>query len=266
MTLNSGTPPPEKVLAAFGVAGKIAPLSGGQGTAWQVGDLILKPADIDETELRWQAETLSGISQHEVRVSYPLKSLDGTYTVQGWSAQRQLLGKHQQERWLDIIAAGQAFHEAVSEVPRPDFLDNRKSPWTQANQIAWGEASFSPYLAVEDIAALSSHLKPVDLPSQLIHGDLTGNILFATDLPPAIIDFSPYWRPKEYATAIVVADALVWHQAEPKQFANALRQPEFPQLLLRALLFRRVTDEIFGGYREQDSPYKQAIAFTCSLT
>jgi len=25
-----------------------------------------------------------------------------------------------------------------------------------------------------------------------------------------VIDFSPYWRPAEYATAIIIADAVVW--------------------------------------------------------
>ncbi len=32
-------------------------------------------------------------------------------------------------------------------------------------------------------------------PPQLVHGDLTGNLLFHTSLPPAVIDLSPYWRP-----------------------------------------------------------------------
>jgi len=32
-------------------------------------------------------------------------------------------------------------------------------------------------------------------PSQLIHSDLGGNVLFHDQLPPAIIDFSAYWRP-----------------------------------------------------------------------
>ena len=36
---------------------------------------------------------------------------------------------------------------------------------------------------------------PIVTTSQLIHGDLTENILFAEGLSPAVIDFSPYWRP-----------------------------------------------------------------------
>lgn len=49
--------------------------------------------------------------------------------------------------------------------------------------------------------------------AQLIHGDLTGNVLFAADEAPAVIDFSPYWRPPVFAEAVVVADGLLWFQA-----------------------------------------------------
>lgn len=34
--------------------------------------------------------------------------------------------------------------------------------------------------------------------------------------PPAVIDFSAYWRPLSYADGIVVADALCWHAAPPE--------------------------------------------------
>ena len=58
---------------------------------------------------------------------------------------------------------------------------------------------------------------PVTAPSQLIHGDLSGNVLFHAELPPAIIDFAACWRPVAFASAIVVADALVWEGAEVAQ-------------------------------------------------
>jgi hypothetical protein len=46
-------------------------------------------------------------------------------------------------------------------------------------------------------------------------------VLFHDGLPPAIIDFTPYWRPVGYASAIVVADALVWEGAtKPKRYAR----------------------------------------------
>jgi hypothetical protein len=50
-------------------------------------------------------------------------------------------------------------------------------------------------------------------PAQLVHGDLGGNVLFAPSLAPAIIDFSPYWRPPGYAEAVAAVDAFLWFGA-----------------------------------------------------
>ena len=77
---------------------------------------------------------------------------------------------------------------------------------------------------------------------QAIHGDLTGNVLFADPLPPAVIDLAVYWRPAAYARAIVVADALAWEGATPDDLAAATSGEGFGQFLARALLFRMVTD------------------------
>jgi hypothetical protein len=66
----------------------------------------------------------------------------------------------------------------------------------------------------------------------LIHGDLTGNVLFHDELPPAIIDFTPYWRPLEFQSAVVVADALVWEGAPPSSRTRSTRStscaPDLP--------------------------------------
>ena len=76
----------------------------------------------------------------------------------------------------------------------------------------------------------------------MIHGDLTGNVLFADPLPPAVIDLALYWRPAAYARAIVVADALAWEGATPDDLAAATSGDGFGQFLARALLARIVTD------------------------
>ena len=75
-----------------------------------------------------------------------------------------------------------------------------------------------------------------------MHGDLTGNVLFHESLPPAIIDFAPHYRPPEFASAIVVADALCWEGAPPELAALVDRG-----YLLRALIYRGVTSIEFGG-------------------
>ena len=121
---------------------------------------------------------------------------------------------------------------------RPPQVDN---PWETGDRVAWSE---QPYPTVADVL---DALQPVDDAPQLIHGDLTGNVLFHETLPPAIIDFAPYYRPAQYASAIVVADALCWEGA-PSELAAAVD----PQYLLRALIYRGVTSIEFGsdGARE----------------
>ncbi|MBS2534427.1 hypothetical protein KGQ20_16775 [Catenulispora sp. NF23] len=78
---------------------------------------------------------------------------------------------------------------------------------------------------------------------QLIHGDLTGNVLFSAGLPPAVIDFSPYWRPAAFGEAIVVGDALIWHGADAGLVRDLMsdRGPGFLQYVARAVVFRLVT-------------------------
>ena len=96
-------------------------------------------------------------------------------------------------------------------------------------------------------------LRPVDLPSQIVHGDLSWeNVLFHPDHPPAIIDFSPYWRPATLGLAIAANDALAWEGADPSILGMIDHLPNFYQLLARAAITRVVVAERFfrGGRRE----------------
>ena len=82
------------------------------------------------------------------------------------------------------------------------------------------------------------------LPSQLIHGDLGGNVLFADGEPPAVIDFSPYWRPAGLALAVAAVDALTWSGADPAILDDLAGLPELDQLLARAHVGRLVTEVV----------------------
>jgi len=112
-------------------------------------------------------------------------------------------------------------------------------------------------------------LVPIVTSSQVVHGDLTANVLFADDLPPAVIDFSPYWRPTAYASAIVLADALVWEGADRSLVTKALRIDAFGQYLARALIFRIVSAAI-GGFEGDDKAvsaiYRAAVDTTVDLS
>jgi hypothetical protein len=94
-----------------------------------------------------------------------------------------------------------------------------------------------------------------------VHGDLTGNVLFEPGLPPLVIDLSPYWRPPAFASAVVVADALVFEGADEAAFEPVLGQPHLAQHLVRALLYRVVTDHAADPDRppSADDVYGPAI-------
>jgi uncharacterized protein (TIGR02569 family) len=227
--------PPSHVLAAFGAKGPPVLLAGGTGRSWRVGSLVIKPVDWPLAEIAWQAEVLSKIEEDGFRVARPLPDV-----VDGWMAADFEPGEHRPGRWREIIAVGQRFHRALAEIPRPnELIDARTDPWAVGDRVAWGEA---PYPEVDDVLSALKPVDPVDAPSQLIHGDLTGNVLFHDHLPPAIIDFAPYWRPTEFASAIVVADAITWEDA-PAELANAVSR----QMLIRALVFRGVTSRVMRG-------------------
>lgn len=245
--------PSAQVLAAFGAAGCVpVPLDGGRGTSWRAGDLVLKPA-ADPDELAWQLRVFSHVPRAGFRLALPRRSAGGSLCVDGWSAAEFVSGRHQRRRWPDIIAAGDRLHRAVRHVQRPAFLDRRTDPWAVADRVAWHEVPATEFPAVPHLPQLTAALRPVAAPSQLIHGDLTGNVLFDDNLPPAIIDFSAYWRPVAYAAAIVVADALVSEGAD-RQILDAARHfDDFGQYLVRALIFRIVTDWITAGAGPRDA-------------
>ena len=71
---------------------------------------------------------------------------------------------------------------------------------------------------------------------------MSENVLFAEGQDPAVIDISPYWRPAGFASAVVVADAICWRAADPEVLLDAVAGVEdFPQLLVRALIYRMTT-------------------------
>jgi uncharacterized protein (TIGR02569 family) len=237
------------VLAAFGAAGP-QPLAGGQGRSWSAGDLVLKPLDLLPDELDWQAEVLATIAEDGFRVAPPVRALDGSLSVDGWTAWRRVEGVHAERRWVEAIRVGERFHAALAELARPDFLDARTDPWSVGDRAAWGELSLERWGHVAPVAQLAELLRPIDAPSSLMHGDLGGNVLYAEGLPPAVIDLSLYWRPPAFASAIVVGDALVWEGADA-----SLAEEVDLQYLARALIYRAVTQHVARGAvdREFDS-------------
>jgi uncharacterized protein (TIGR02569 family) len=235
------------VLEAFGAVGIPAPLVGGRSRAWHVGEFVLKRADLSEDALAWQAEILGELRPDGFRIAPPRQARDGGLVVDGWTAWQYVEGRHEVGRWLDVIEVGRRFHVALAAVPRPTFLDRRDDGWAIADRVAWGEIASAPFERGRHMPQLLAARRPIaEATSQVVHGDLTGNVLFAEGLAPAIIDVSPYWRPPGYASAIVVADALVNEGADASLVESLTGEQEFPQLLIRALIFRVVCDVVLA--------------------
>jgi uncharacterized protein (TIGR02569 family) len=237
-------PPAPRVVAAFGAHGVAAPLVGGEGHAWRSGDLVLKPWD-EVAEWTWLGEHLPTVREDGFRLALPVPASDGRWVVDGWCAQTWIAGAHPDEpRWGDVLSTCDRVQRAFGHLPRPPFIDERRHHWAVGDRVAWEETG-SP---VDDrlLDRLLAVRRPVELRSQVIHGDLTENVLFADPLPPGVIDPALYWRPAGYADAIVVGDAVRWAGADPEPLLAATAHIEaFPQLLVRAVISRLVTTLLF---------------------
>jgi prepilin-type processing-associated H-X9-DG protein len=143
--------------------------------------------------------------------------------------------------WRALLAAADALHDALRDVPWPPWLDGRTSWWATGARVAWGEEP--PSVRVRDDPTLRAALAryvPLDLPRQVVHGDLAVNVLFADGLPPAVIDLSPYLRPRGWANAVAVADGYAFGHADADAL-DLLPREHREQLLLRAVVFRAVS-------------------------
>jgi uncharacterized protein (TIGR02569 family) len=204
--------------------------------------VVLKPVD-DEVEASWVAEVLSTLVEEGFRINRPVGSTAGGWVVDGWSAWHVLAGAHDTTgRWAEVLQVARHLNEALRPLARPAFLDARTSAWAVGDRMAWDE---------EPLVLVHGALRPVaerlaahrrahdDGPGQVIHGDLTANVLFAPGLAPGVIDFTPYWRPPTFCQAVVTVDAVLWHGATPL-LLDVPEAVDRTSLLARAALFRLV--------------------------
>nr|WP_221373858.1 hypothetical protein [Actinoplanes polyasparticus] len=228
--------PPVTVLRDFGVEEVPRALAGGQGTSWLAGGLVFKP------ETATVVPGLDGVREDGFRLAASCRTRDGALDSEGWSATRWVAGAEpdysRAETWRDVIAAGRAFHRAVAGIARPGFVDVRQDWWARGDRVAWGERDARFRAEFAGVAVRLSRALGLLGEAQLVHADLTRNVLFAPGLAPAVIDVSPYWRPVAYAEGVVVADALCWHGAEGSLLG--LVGVSVPAVA-RALLFRMAT-------------------------
>jgi uncharacterized protein (TIGR02569 family) len=234
---TSPQPPPPHVCAAFGARGSEPELIDG-GPVWRCGDAAIRPAS-NPAEAAWVAQTLDGLAVDNLRLGRPLRSTDGRWVVGGWSATRYLSGRAE-PRHDEVVAVSVRLHGATDTMPRPRFLEARKDVFATADRAAWGEelVELDHDKGGRLFELVSPTRVPIGLKSQVVHGDLFGNVLFAGDSAPALTDFAPFWRPPEWAAAVIVVDALAWGGADQGILKRWAHLSEWPQALVRALLFR----------------------------
>lgn len=257
---NVAERPPASVLAAFDVESTLLrPLPGGQGLAWSAGGLVLKPLDMSLDALAWQEAVLSDIAEDGFRLARPARTRGGNLTAAGWTAWEWLAGQHLPGRWADIAAVGERFHRSAAHIPPPPWLQGRTDPFATADRAAWDAEALRPFRSLPVVDELGGLLQPVRGRDQLIHGDLSGNVLFHPRLPPGIIDLSPYWRPALFATAVIAVDALIWEGADRRVLGILHGHPDARQYLIRAAIFRVVMDHLCNPRRREAPPWWPAL-------
>jgi uncharacterized protein (TIGR02569 family) len=257
--------PPPEVLDAFGATGEPMLLPGGMARAWRCGDVVLKPV-VDVDEHAWVCDVYDAWSSGVVRVPQPL-SADGAWAFAGWGAHVFVPGTTARlaDDALWFRDACIAFHEAVAGIARPAFIDLRDDPWSCGERVAWD--GLEPQGAAQTLDLLHravARLRPVDLSSQAVHGDLGGNLLREGDRA-GVIDWPAYWRPAAWALAIVATDAVCWEGAEPEVMDRLATGTDLPQLLLRAAIYRLATrghQEVHGLATPDDDGYLEPDVWT----
>ena len=237
----------KEILEVFGISGKIEKLAGGQGYSIRVGDFVLKPIE-EIAKYSWIGEVLESIPTQDLAIAKPLRSKNGNFVENGYGVTQYLTGDFFTGRTEEKIVASQILNQLFQSIKPPKDWVHWSSPWQLANRIAWEEVTLPDNTDVQSrkiIEAIKTQYKPIDLPKQLIHSDLAGNILFI-GTAPVIIDFSPDFRPSAYAEVLLITDSIAWHHEK----AESLWISSYPkglviQLALRAIVFRLVVMIIF---------------------
>lgn len=197
------------------------------------------------------------------RLSKPIRSTDGTFVSHGWVCTRFERGHEARGKIEEKLRVSRLFHRDLSGVnvqdfPRPDHA------WSKAHQIAWQAKELPEDIHKEARDMIINLLRKVSLLQrynlQVVHGDLSGNILFDDTLEPLVIDFSPTVAPVEYAEAILACDCIAW-QGSPVSEIDLLPDSElYKEMITRAVIFR-LTVAAIGSGQDYDAFMREYTAF-----
>lgn len=249
--------PPEHVRATYGLREMTPVALGDWEGGWRLGDVVLSPV-ADHARAAWSAKVRESLRVDGLRLARPVRATDGRYVVSGWRCDTYMTGCPE-PRHDEVVSVSLRLHKATATLERPRFLSQPPvTPWLDvdvfvaADRAAWEAVPLRTLRAagavmenspdgrhsLELIGQLATLRKPVRTPPQLVHGDLFGTVLFAGAQTPALTDLTPYWRPPAWAAGVVVVDALSWGGADDGLLERWSDLPEWPQMLLRAVMFR----------------------------
>lgn len=251
------------MLTAFGLESEPERLPG--SSVWRCGGIVLKPVT-DRARAVWLARVLRRVDVAGLRIARPVRATDGRWIVGGWAASWYLSGTPEC-RYDEIIPSALRLAQAVAAESRPGFQPADTD--ALADRIAWEETDFpiAENKGGRWFEVLAVARRQVRLPNQVVPGDLFGSMLFDGAEPPGIIAFDPYYRPAEWGAAIAAVDAVSWGGAGIELLHQWSHLPEWPQLLLRALLFRlaghalnpRATASALDGLRSAASAVSEIL-------
>jgi uncharacterized protein (TIGR02569 family) len=228
---------PQQVADAFGVERAAVTLGGTERRTFRSGTTVLRRAAATEG-LLWRTHLLHTLPQEGFRIERPLPASDGSWVVDGWTAWTFLDGISATPADATAVArATHALHVALAKAPYAAHLQESAG---LADRIAWDDDPLPGVLPPEidaPVRQLAQLRGPVEgLQKQVIHGDLNyHNILIAPGQEPAFIDFSPYWRPPEFAAAI----AAYWlgpHLGETASLRHFTEVRALEQMLIRVAM------------------------------
>ena len=230
----------KEIFDIFGLSGKVEQLDGGQGKSVRVGDFVVKPIE-EIGKYSWVGSVLEPLDFRDLYLSKPIRSKLENFVEQGFGVTQYIEGQFEVGRLEEKLTVCNQLNEIIQLIEKPEEWYSWSSPWQQATQMAWNNMSFTDTTDIKSlklIESLKDHYQTISLDTQLIHSDISGNILF-NDQHPVIIDFSPEFRSRKYSEALLVTDSIAWYQ-EPLAsiYAIPYEWELVVQLAIRAIVFR----------------------------